>query len=164
VRELGKRRRVPKEFLGAFKHGHRSGVREYIDEEFSYTLLQKSKNGDIQALEALQWITKYNNEVYRGVLKKGDESAIHNSAELYKQASDGHNARRRDLISGLRSGNLGPSFRLYSLDENPLLKAALTQNQNLNHEEVIIEMLSPSTQGRICQLSLKKKLKITTTD
>jgi hypothetical protein len=85
-------KKVPKQFLGAFKAGHRKGVREYIDEEFSYQLLAKAENGDKKALAALEWITKYNNETYRGVLKKNDPTAIHNTDKLYKEASDAHNA------------------------------------------------------------------------
>lgn len=137
--------KVPKEFLGAFKHGHRRGVREYIDDELSYELLRKAKAGDKQALKALKWITKYNNEIYRGVLKKGDPKAIHKTKKLYKQATDSHNARRRDALCVLRSGKFGPPCtNILFLDEKPkFLDHHISKDQNVSEiEEIFISLVT----------------------
>jgi hypothetical protein len=69
--ELSQRkRRVPKEYLGAFKAGHRHAAREYIDEEFSQGLLLLALAGVTWATHALEYITKFNNEHYRCVFNK----------------------------------------------------------------------------------------------
>ena len=94
--------RVPKQYLGAFKKGHRHSVREMIDEELSWTLLDKivkSKYTDTKAMEELAYITKFYNEYYRNVIKKGDEKALHNTDELRKSCYSRTNARNRDLMS-----------------------------------------------------------------
>lgn len=97
---------VPVEFLGAFKCGHRKEVREYIDDEFAYVLLSRLRRdpGDTEARQALVFLTRYNNEFYRGVLKKGDPKALHNTPELYKHVNDSRNAQRRDLIGAAHAG------------------------------------------------------------
>lgn len=114
-------------------------MREYIDEDFSYALLRRAQDGDSAALKALQWITKYNNEAYRGVVKKNDPDAIHKTPTLYKAANDAHNARRRDLVSNLKSGKLQGG--LASFDEfEGLLDRAMNSRRDLNHEDVLIEL------------------------
>lgn len=147
---MAKRERVPKKYLGAFKHGHRRGVRDYIDDEFSLKLLKLAELGDAKALEALEWITKYNNEVYRGVLKKNDPDAIHNTPELYKEASDGHNARRRDVMC------YGKARGADNRDE--CVEKHLDRHPDLNHEDTVIDLLSPKAFGR-AKAQLKKKSK-----
>jgi len=74
---LAAAKRIPKEFLGAFRCGHRMGSKDFIDESFSRELLKKTMQGDEAAREALEYLTKFNNEYHRGVIKKGDESALH---------------------------------------------------------------------------------------
>ncbi len=136
--------RVPKRFLGAFKHGHRKGVREYVDEEFAFSLLRKAEAGDKEALKALEWLTKYNNETYRGVVKKNDRKAHHKTKKLYKEVNDSHNARRRDLICNLKSGKLGsPDYTLLSIEDNPAAfeKAVNEQQATIDMEEVILSLV-----------------------
>lgn len=109
-----KARNVPKQFLGAFKKGHRAGTREFIDEELSWQLLdriEKSNWKDTEAIEALEYITRFNNEYHKNVVKKDDPKALHNE-ELsnecneqgkqltYRQACYAReNAKNRDLMS-----------------------------------------------------------------
>jgi hypothetical protein len=142
-------KKVPKQFLGAFKHGHRKGVREYIDEELSIQLLARVENGDKKALEALEWITKYNNETYRGVLKKNDPEAIHNNDKLYKEASDAHNARRRDLLCNLHSGKV--QGQIINASENPaLFDIYVNKSRNLeSHESSMIDLMSPKAKKKM---------------
>ena len=135
-------KRIPKEYLGAFKSGHRRGVREYIDEDFSFQLLQKAESGDVKALEALKWVTKYNNETYRGVLKKNDPNSLHNTPELYKDACDGHNQRRRDTMCVIKSGN--PGAVGVNLGDNP---GILNEARLLNYEDTLISLVSPQISG-----------------
>jgi hypothetical protein len=146
---MGKKgQRLPKEYLGAFKCGHRKGVREYIDEEFSYELLEKVQRGDERAKAALEWITKYNNEIYRGVLKKNDPESIHNTPELYKLATDGHNARRRDLLSAVKSGKIGTV--LIQAGEDPsVVCTLLNRSRNLNHEDTLIDIVCSHTRAEL---------------
>lgn len=68
-------KRVPKEFLGAFKKGHRKVVREFIDEELAIKLLEKVQQGCKTSRKALEWLTKFNNEYYKDVINKN--SALH---------------------------------------------------------------------------------------
>lgn len=104
-----KRTRVPVRFLGAFKMGHRLSVQDLVDEDLSWSLLRRVEDSDYQdseAVVALDYLTRFYNELYRGVLKKGDPKAIHNTPKLYKSAVDAHNARRRCMPTGV----------MYSLD------------------------------------------------
>lgn len=97
---------IPKEFLGAFKCGHRKEVQEYIDEEIAWKLLRRIRKNpdDSEAREALSYLAQFNNEYYRGVLKKDDPEAIHNTPTLYKEVNDTRNAQRRDLIGAAKAG------------------------------------------------------------
>ena len=79
------KRRIPKQFLGAFKQGHRFAARQFVDDEFSYLLLEKALNGDIEALRALEFMTKFNNEIYKGVFKRDDTDFFKNQDRLDRQ-------------------------------------------------------------------------------
>ena len=71
---------IPKRFLGAFKAGHRPSTREFIDEDLSKQLLSKIKASnwtDKEAIAQLNYITKFNNEFHKNVVKKGDPNALH---------------------------------------------------------------------------------------
>ena len=91
--------KVPREFLGAFKRGHRQASREFIDEEFSVRLLREVESGSVEAREALLWLTKFNNEYHKAVIKKGDKKALHNTDELRRDCDRRNYARRNDLYT-----------------------------------------------------------------
>lgn len=96
---------IPKRFLGAFKAGHRAASREFIDEKFAYQLLKRildSNYSDLEAVEALDYLTKFNNEYHKAVLKKNDPNSLHNTEHLYQDRSSANNARNRDIMSILR--------------------------------------------------------------
>jgi hypothetical protein len=149
---------VANRFLGAFKCGHRFSAQEYIDDDFAFELLEKFNKGDDKAGEALEWIAKYNNEYYRGVLKKNDKSAIHNTDRLYKEATDSHNQRRRDIISAIRSGKMGgpkdilPTEACVEAERKDKSRGPanvgrqlceqLNKNRNLDHESVALEIIT----------------------
>ncbi len=63
-------KRIPREFLGAFKEGHRFAAREFIDDDLSHELLNRARLGDKEASEALAFYAKFNNEFYKVVFKK----------------------------------------------------------------------------------------------
>lgn len=93
---------IPKQFLGAFRRGHREASKEFIDEGLSYRLLKKvldSNYQDLEALEALNYLTKFNNEYHKNVIKKGDAEALHNTDKLRKECYARENARNRDIMS-----------------------------------------------------------------
>lgn len=97
-----KARNVPKRWLGAFKKGHRCSDREYIDEDQAWEMLdryEKSGGTDKEAEEVLDYLTKFNNEYYKGVVKKGDNNALHNTDELRKSVYARQNAKNRDIMS-----------------------------------------------------------------
>lgn len=80
-------KKIPKEFLGAFKAGHRLASKDFIDEELSHELLKKTMRGCKEAKAVLEWLTKFNNEYHKNVIKKGDPNALHNDEkrkELYR--------------------------------------------------------------------------------
>lgn len=95
-----RRKPIPKEYLGAFKAGHRQSAREFIDEELSYELLKKFiETGCEESKKALAYIAKFNNEYHKAVVKRGDTEALHNTPELRKNCYDRNNARNRDITS-----------------------------------------------------------------
>lgn len=99
---------IPKRFLGAFKAGHRSSSMDHIDEDFSYQLLYRilaSNYGDTEAVEALDYITKFNDEFHKNIIKKGDNTALHNTDALRKDCYARENSKNRD-ISSVRHLNL----------------------------------------------------------
>lgn len=89
---------MPVRFLGAFKVGHRYSVQEFVDEDLSWKLLRRiedSEYRDSEAVLALDYLARFYNELYRGVLKKGDSKALHTSPDLYRAAVNARNAQRR---------------------------------------------------------------------
>lgn len=94
---------IPKEFLGAFKAGHRKTSREFIDERLSLTLLKKVIEDNCEeSRKTLEYITRFNNEFHKNVIKKGDPKALHSTDELRKDCYARENARNRDIC--MRSG------------------------------------------------------------
>ncbi len=96
-----KKPRIPKEYLGAFKKGHRHAAREYVDEEFAEGLLRLSQSGVAWAREALEWITKFNNEYYKCVFTKTSDDIIQTSDER-KERYTAQNKRQIDLIANVK--------------------------------------------------------------
>ena len=100
-----KARNIPKEYLGAFKKGHRFSSRDMIDEELSWELLEriekakKAGKTDKEAEEALAYIARFNNEFHKNVIKKNDPEALHNTDELRKDCYARENAKNRDVMS-----------------------------------------------------------------
>lgn len=93
---------IPKRFLGAFVAGHRASAREFIDDSFSYQLLKriiKSNYNDTEALAALEYLTKFNNEMHKNVVKKGDPNALHSTDKLRKDCYSRENSKNRDILS-----------------------------------------------------------------
>lgn len=92
------KKRVPKEYLGAFKAGHRHAARAYIDEEFSFQLLKRVEQGCAKAKEALEWLVKFNNEHYRGVYKL-DGTDFNATKEERKKLRHERYARDEDVMA-----------------------------------------------------------------
>lgn len=90
---------MPKEFLGAFKRGHRMNSKEFIDEELAERLLDKALNGDEEASKALAWLSKFNNEFHKNVIKKGDKDALHSTDELRRSCYAREYARQNDMFT-----------------------------------------------------------------
>lgn len=91
---------IPVEFLGAFKAGHRASVRPFIDEDLSMKLLKRVLSEDCdESRKHLEYITKFNNEFHKNVIKKGDKRALHNTDELRHSCYDRENARNRDIFT-----------------------------------------------------------------
>ncbi len=90
---------IPREYLGAFKAGHRASSRPFIDEELAKRLLRKVIDENCEESKAhLEYITKFNNEYYKAVVKKGDENALHYTDALRKDCYNRDNQRRRDVF------------------------------------------------------------------
>lgn len=95
---------IPKEYLGAFKCGHRPSAREFIDEELSFKLLERIIQFNCEESRmALAWLTKFNNEFHKNVIKKGDTKAIHHTDELRRQCHRRENAKNVDIMSVRKS-------------------------------------------------------------
>lgn len=92
-------RRVPKEYLGAFKRGHRLASKDFIDDEFSFKLLYDALAKNQKAIEALKFLTKFNNEYHKNVLKKGDPNALHHTDSQRKECYSRNNRLNRDALN-----------------------------------------------------------------
>lgn len=90
---------IPIEFLGAFKAGHIKAVRPFIDEELPTKLLKKVLKGCERSRETLAYITKFNNEYYKNVIKKGDPDALHADDDLRRETGRRKYAARMDVFS-----------------------------------------------------------------
>lgn len=131
-----KKPKIPKQYLGAFKAGHRLPAREYIDEELSYELLNKiidSNYTDSEAMKALEYITKFNNEYYKNVIKKGDTTALHNTDKLRRDCYSREHARNRDIYP--------KEHKNFKSLNDPNIELHLNKNRSTNHEDVVIELL-----------------------
>lgn len=95
------KRIIPKEYLGAFKKGHRKSAREFIDEELAYRLLERAQNGCEESRKALEWLTQFNNEFHKAVINKTDPKAFHNTDELRKECNQRSYAQKNDLFTRL---------------------------------------------------------------
>lgn len=112
---------VPRFYLGAFKVGHRTIDKPFIDETLSIQLLNKIfaskiKNpptlpetatkyeqftnlySDKESIKALEFLTQFNNEYYSARAPKAKE-VMFNTPELNKIRNDMSNAKRRDIMS-----------------------------------------------------------------
>lgn len=90
---------IPKEYLGAFKRGHRHDAKEFVDEELSQKLLEKAERGCEESKATLLWLTRFNNEYHKSVFRRADTSALHNTKALKKDCMDRSNQTRRDVYS-----------------------------------------------------------------
>lgn len=147
---------VPKQFLGAFKCGHRTSAHEFIDDDLAYTLLNKildSNWTDLQSISELEYITKFNNEYHKNVVSK--ESPLHpchcpahKKGDRHLQecprklVSDRENCRNRDL-SSIMKDSLVSTEPMYSIDDDMDQDAFLNENRNLHsHEDILIDLIS----------------------
>ena len=93
---------VPRQYLGAFKCGHREKAKEFVDEDFSRELLARitaSKGKDKKAVEALTYLTKFNNEFHKAIINKSDTTALHNTDKLRRDLYSKENSRSRDIYA-----------------------------------------------------------------
>lgn len=112
-------------------------MREHIDDDYSYTLLRDwVLDRNAKALEALQYITKFNNEYYRGVLPP-DGSTLH-AASQFKELRHDKYACEQDIISIDKS--IKSIEHLSSFGDSGEL--ALNSNRDLStHEDLLIEII-----------------------
>lgn len=126
---------IPREYLGAFKAGHRAKSREFIDEELSYKLLDKvMSEGCEESRRALEYLTKFNNEFHKNVLKKGDPNALHNTDELRKACYNRNYALVKDDYPMTGRGKV-------SLDDHPKMESFFNSSLSLSHEDHLIELI-----------------------
>jgi hypothetical protein len=142
---------IPKQYLGAFKAGHRASAREFIDEDLSYSLLNKivdSGYTDTESMETLAYIAKFNNEFHKNVIKKGDEAALHKDEDMRKDCYDRENSRNRDIMSRERNQLVSIEPRIVDNEGGEIkLDAFLNKARNLsNHEDVILDLLDSKNQ------------------
>lgn len=97
---------IPKRFLGAFKVGHRPSAKEFIDEELSRALLKRvleSNYADTEAVDALDYLTRFNNEFHKNVIKKDDPGRLHKTDKQLKSLYSRENSKNRDIMSVRKS-------------------------------------------------------------
>lgn len=97
---------IPKRFLGAFKVGHRPSAKEFIDEELAKLLLKRileSNYTDTEAVFTLDYLTRFNNEFHKNVIKKSDPDRLHRTKKQIKSLYSRENAKNRDVMSVRKS-------------------------------------------------------------
>lgn len=62
-------------------------------------LLNKALSGCEKSKEALEWLTRFNNEYHKSVFRKGDKEVLHNTKELRRDCTRRDYARRNDLYT-----------------------------------------------------------------
>jgi hypothetical protein len=135
---------IPKRFLGAFKVGHRASAKEFIDEELAYKLLKRildSNYSDLDALKALDYLTKFNNEYHKAVIKKGDRTALHKTKKMRQERYQANNAKNRDIMSILRhkTESLTPSPT--ETDTGVKLRHVYVEIHHREQEEVMVDLI-----------------------
>jgi hypothetical protein len=77
--------------------------------------------------EEKAWLAQFNNEYYGGKVKKGDNTALHNSDSLRKDCYARNNASNRDLYAIKECSNLVQSDEnleiIVELDEEKILSS-----------------------------------------
>lgn len=99
---------IPKRFLGAFKVGHRPSAKEFIDEDLSRALLKRvldSNYTDAEAVSALDYLTRFNNEFHKNVISKTDPNRLHRTEKQVRSLYSRENSKNRDVMS-VRKGSL----------------------------------------------------------
>lgn len=77
---MSKFRKIPDQYKGAFKAGHRKVAQQFIDEELANDLLrriERSNGQDTEAVKALEWLSQFNNEFHKNVVSKDNSKAFH---------------------------------------------------------------------------------------
>lgn len=142
---MSKRKPIPKRFLGAFKAGHRASAREFIDETLSWQLLkqiEKTNYTDKEAIAALDYIAKFNNEFHKNVIKKNDNKSLHNTKSLRRECYSRENARNRDIMS---IGSYSFSIESRLMEKEISTDSSLNKTRDLyGHEDVINELIDYS--------------------
>jgi len=141
---------IPKRFLGAFKAGHRYSSREFIDESLPYQLLKKiieSNYEDKESIYQLEFLTKFNNEYHKAVIKKGDADAFHNTDELRKERYTANNHRNVDVMSCQK---LEVIFTITDVDKYRTSGVFRIPNAASNeHEDVMMDLLGAMRKFRM---------------
>lgn len=130
--------------------GHRVASREFIDEELATSLLKRvlrSNYQDLEALTELRFITKFNNEFYKNVLKKGDPTALHSSDTHRKDCYDRENSRNRDVLSIFRGSTSLPAGQIFEI------RVAKEQLDN-SREDTLIELMELKGQPELLEFFL----------
>ncbi len=109
-------KRVPREFLGAFKCGHRVNSKEFIDEELSAKLLRLAQEGDKEAEETLLWLSKFNNEFHKDLIRKDDPQALHKTDEQRRDCHKRNYDRRYDLYTSAERVDLSVDGTTRAMD------------------------------------------------
>lgn len=133
-------RRVGREFLGAFKMGHTKNVREYIDDELSESLLGQINQGSKEARAALEFLTKFNNEYHKAVVKADDPDALHNTKDLRRDCYRRKNAANRD-VSAIHGPRMGRFLDVTGMAVNLLSDTYFDMGARENIEDSIIAIL-----------------------
>ena len=155
--------KVPKEYLGAFKKGHRYSVRDEVHEDLSWSLLNRiidSKYTDTAAMEALAFLSKFNNEYLKNVIKKGDETALHNTDALRKDCYYRTNCRNRDIMSinqnkpaPIRSNKTEHADQVLSITKESYIEQLLSETVQSPETYLIDLMEEKNSYARFLELS-----------
>ena len=94
------KKRIPKEYLGAFKEGHRFSVRPDIDDDFCRRILDLASSGHADAKAILEFYAKFNNEYYRGVFNKEPAKNFTKERDEVRRLWAWQKSKARDALAG----------------------------------------------------------------
>lgn len=101
----------------------------------------------MNAIETLDYLTKFNNEYHKAVIKKGDQKAFHNTDQLRKERYSANNHRNNDILSAYRYCVDSLTAVFVETESGPKMRgvvAAASRTKDIDQEEILVDLMGAS--------------------